>query len=357
MQTAREHTMQTAPPTERDTRTATAQALQTPDDVRAMGEEMGTTVWAFAVVCSAAEAGLLTCLGEPRRVAEAAAQTALPLPLVAQMLDVLVALGLVQRHEEQYGAAPGLLPLLQPPAAAGFLADLRLTYLQAWDTIARAQRGALQTGWHYTDPEILAGPGIRSGQATELMVRLLFPQLEGLEERTRGPWAFLDVGTGVAGIAIALCHASPTVRVVGLEPAEAPLALARRNVAAAGLADRIELRRQRVEELTDSAAFDLAWLPQVFLPGAVLPRALRAAWTALRPGGWILLPAISVTGEDTPAALARFRNVLWGGDPLTAEDVAQLLEEARFTAVRVLSAPPGVLPRGTPPLVVGRRQT
>jgi SAM-dependent methyltransferase len=343
--------MQTATPTEHDRPTTAAQALQTAEDVGAIGEELGTTVWAFAVVCSAAEAGLLACLGEPRRVDEAAAQTALPAPLVAQMLDVLVALRLVQRDEDQYRAAPGLLPLLQPPASAGLLADLRSTYLQAWDTIVRAKRGTLQTGWYYTDPEILAAQGAHgSGGGIELMVRLLFPQLEGLEDRLRGPWAFLDVGTGVAGIAIAMCQASPTVRVVGLEPAEAPMALARRNVAAAGLAERIQLRSQRVEELTDTEAFDLVWLPQVFLPGAVLPRALRAAWTALRPGGWILLPAISVTGADTRAALARFRNVLWGGDPLTPEEVAYLLTEARFAAARVLFGP-----GGTPPLVVARR--
>lgn len=324
--------------------------MNTPDDVRRLAEELGTSVWAFAVLCSAAEAGLLTSLHEPRHVTEAAAQTDLPAPLVARMLDVLVAMGLAQRDEERYRAEPGLLPLLQPPAAPFFFADLRSTYLQAWDTIARAKRGVLETGWHYTDPEILAAQGIGSGQGVRMMARFLFPQLTGLEERAHGPWAFLDVGAGVGGIAIEMCRAFPTVRVVGLEPAEAPLAEARRNVVEANLSDRIEVRPQRVEELTATAAFDLAWLPQVFLPGAVLPPALDAVWTALRPGGWILLPAISIHGDDTRAALARFRNVLWGGETLAPEDVARLLDAARFTAVRALSGP-----QGAPPLVVGRR--
>jgi predicted O-methyltransferase YrrM len=324
--------------------------MQTPDDVRGQAEELGTSAWAFAVLCSAAESGLLTSLREPQQVTEAAAQTALPAPLVARMLDVLVTLGLVQRDEARYRAVPGLLPLLQPPASTFFLADLRSTYLQAWDTIARAKRGVLETGWRYTDPEILAAQGMGSGQGVQMMGRFLFPQLAGLEERVRGPWTFLDVGTGVGGIAIAMCQAFPTVRVVGLEPAEAPLAEARRNIVEASLSDRIELRPQRVEEMTDSGAFDLAWLPQVFLPGAILPPALDAVWRALQPGGWILLPAISIHGDDTRAALARFRNVLWGGETLAPEDVAHLLSAARFTAVRVLS---GL--QGAPPLVVGRR--
>jgi precorrin-6B methylase 2 len=324
--------------------------METPNDVRKLAEELGTSVWAFAVLCSAAEAGLLTSLQEPRLVAEAAEQTTLPAPLVRQMLDVLVSLGVVQCERERYVATQGLMPLLQLPAAAFFLADLRSTYMQAWDTIARAKKGTLETGWHYTDAEILAAQGIGSGQGVRMMARFLFPQLEGLEERARGPWTFLDVGAGVGGIAIEMCRAFPTVRVVGLEPAEAPLAAARRNVAEASLTDRIELRPQRVEEVTDVAAFDLVWLPQVFLPSDVLRRALGAVWTALQPGGWILLPAISVHGDDTGAALTRFRNVLWGGETLAPEDVARLLDEARFAAVRVLVGPPGA-----PPMVVGRR--
>jgi ubiquinone/menaquinone biosynthesis C-methylase UbiE len=49
----------------------------------------------------------------------------------------------------------------------------------------------------------------------------------------------LDVGTGPARIAIALCQADPVARVRALDLAEAMLALARRNVAGAGLDGRI----------------------------------------------------------------------------------------------------------------------
>jgi hypothetical protein len=54
-----------------------------------------------------------------------------------------------------------------------------------------------------------------------------------------------------------------------LEPAAAPLAQARANVAAAQLADRIELRQQGVEQLQDSKAFDMAYVAQVFIPDGV----------------------------------------------------------------------------------------
>jgi len=55
--------------------------------------------------------------------------------------------------------------------------------------------------------------------------------------------AILDVGTGTALIPIALCRADPRARVVGVDLADAMLALARRNVDAAGLGGRIRLER------------------------------------------------------------------------------------------------------------------
>jgi ubiquinone/menaquinone biosynthesis C-methylase UbiE len=50
----------------------------------------------------------------------------------------------------------------------------------------------------------------------------------------------LDVGTGPARIAIELCQADPSARLLATDLADAMLELARRNVADAGLEDRIE---------------------------------------------------------------------------------------------------------------------
>ena len=114
---------------------------------------------------------------------------------------------------------------------------------------------------------------------------MLFPHVPGLLDRLGSEaGAFLDVGAGVAAVSIAMCRQYPAIRAVGLEPASAPLELARRNVAAAGLNERIELRDRRVEELDDEAAFDVAWLPASFLPADTLATALGTVHRALRPG-------------------------------------------------------------------------
>jgi len=97
-------------------------------------------------------------------------------------------------------------------------------------------------------------------------------------ERLQAPTAsFLDVGSGVGALAIEMCSIWPHLHVVGLEPQAVPLAEGRRNVAAAGLGDRIALRAQRVEEMTEHEAFDLAWLPQVFLPREAFGPGLQRA--------------------------------------------------------------------------------
>ena len=71
---------------------------------------------------------------------------------------------------------------------------------------------------------------------------------------------------------------------------ETQLALARQNVARAGLQDRIELRKLAVQELRDEQAFDFAWVPAVFIPPEDVPAALARVHASLRPGGFAMVP-------------------------------------------------------------------
>jgi hypothetical protein len=63
----------------------------------------------------------------------------------------------------------------------------------------------------------------------------------------------------------ALTGPYPTLRVVGLEPADPPRREAIAKIETADYSDRIEIRDQPVEALTDVEGFDLVYLPQVFL--------------------------------------------------------------------------------------------
>src|SRR5215467_2532364 len=198
-------------------------------------DDLSTSVWAFAALASALEVGLLEALTEARSLDDLSTRSGISSSLVEGILDVLVAIGLLSRVGDSYSSAPDLLPLLQKPAKDALLADVRTTYLLNQQVIDAAKKRSLAPGWSYTDPELLAAQGQGQGgaPAVHMWTQRVFPRLDGLMERLQRPTAaFLDVGTGVAEIAIQMCHLFPALRVVALEPQEAPLAEACRNVVA-----------------------------------------------------------------------------------------------------------------------------
>jgi SAM-dependent methyltransferase len=320
--------------------------VETREQVGRLVAELSASTWALASLDACLEAGFLECLTEPRGPADLSERTGVPAALVEALLDMLVALGLVRRVGDAFTVVPALQPLLTPPARDYLLRDVRATVLQSRALMEGAKRGTLRAGWTHSDPEVLEaqGAGSTGAPAARMLSERLFPRLEGSVERLQEPTAsFLDVGSGVGALAIEMCRIWPHLRVVGLEPQAAPLAEGQRNVAAAGLGDRIALRAQRVEEMTEHAAFDLAWLPQVFLPREAFGPGLQAVRRALRPGGWAILLAIGARGSDPRAALGRLINVLWGEEARPAEEVERAAIAAGFDPVRSLPGPPGGL--------------
>jgi SAM-dependent methyltransferase len=296
---------------------------------------LSTPTWTLAALAAGVESGLVAALDEPREVGELAERTGLPVAVVAALVDVLAAMELAERIGEHWVAGAELEPVMGDPLLGLLRDDLRTTLLQSMHLVATARHepGALG-GWGHTDEDLLQSQGRLSAGAIPLLARVLFPYVPGLLDRLGSySGAFLDVGAGVAAVTIAMCRRFPAVRAVGLEPAQAPLALARRNVVAAGLEDRIELRGQRVEELGDDEAFDVAWLPASFLPADVFATALTTVHRALRPGGLLLTGALDGSGTGGGAAVTRLRLALWGGESLAPVEIVTMIEAAGYVDV------------------------
>jgi predicted O-methyltransferase YrrM len=109
-------------------------------------------------------------------------------------------------------------------------------------------------GWRFTDRGVVEAQGdLSAAMAEKALPKLRF--LPGLVPALRKPGALLlDVGAGAAGVSLALCRRFPALRAVALEPAPASAAVARAKVAEAGLADRIEVRADRIERLSGGGA-------------------------------------------------------------------------------------------------------
>ena len=121
---------------------------------------------------------------------------------------------------------------------------------------------------------------------------------------------------------------------VGIDPWELSLELARQNVTAAGLGSRITLRRTPIEAFEDDEGFDLVWMPVIFLSRAILEDAVRRAAAALRPGGQIVLGRYASPDDPLVGALCDLRTIRSGGSLLRPSDTRALLEGAGLVDVR-----------------------
>jgi SAM-dependent methyltransferase len=263
---------------------------------------------------------------------------ALDPPLAAAVGEVVDALG-----------ASGPIERATRVELRALLGEIRALTLTGVKLLFPASRGA---GWAHTEPAILEAAGEVSAAFPHLLQRAIAPSLDGLADRLSMPDAsFLDVGVGVAALSIEMARLWPNLRVVGIDPWGPALALARERVRAAGLAGRIELRQQAGEDLADTDAFDLAWIPSVFVPEDAVEVAVRRVHRALRPGGWLIFPMMRGDGDGLPAALARLRTAMFGGFAWVPDRVEALLRACGFIDVRTQPVAPGAV-SGT---VVGRR--
>jgi SAM-dependent methyltransferase len=205
----------------------------------------------------------------------------------------------------------GNIDALEPSQRAVIVAQLTYALQEALDLIREPERPA---GWAYQDATILQDRGRGSRAMAHIIADLARqrPKFAALLEREP---RFLDIGTGVAFIAIEAAKLWPKMRITGIDIWDPALKLAETNIAGEGLQDRIALRRQSVAEIDDESAFDLIWMPSMFLPLKVIELALPRVVRALSSGGMLILgtyaPALGPFGRFA----SRLLTVRSGGHP------------------------------------------
>ena len=121
------------------------------------------------------------------------------------------------------------------------------------------------------------------------------------------------------------------------------MTLARKNLAESGLAERVDLRRQRAEQIEETATFTLAWVPGPFISAEIVDRLLEHVRRALAPGGWLIFSFNPAPTTPLDQALARLRIVRSGGHPWTSQEVEERFRALVFEQIEVYSpAPPMV---------------
>jgi SAM-dependent methyltransferase len=227
---------------------------------------------------------------------------------------------------------------------AAVVGGIQAFFRQAIDLLEQPAR---PPGWGY-DPTVLQAQG-RLSRVIAHEIERISASRPDLHATLRGPGAFLDVGTGVAWLAIEAARIWPSMNVVGIDPWETALKLARENVAGSDVADRVELRAQGAEGLEDREAFTLAWMAGPFLPPDIVPDAIGRVARALKPGGWLVFGLYPSPSDPLGQALAALRVVRSGGHPWQPEEIEDRFRALGFEQVETVATNSPVLP------VIGRR--
>jgi SAM-dependent methyltransferase len=238
---------------------------------------------------------------------------------------------------------PGGLDGLDRDQTAAALNLVTFALEDARDLFERPDR---PPAWEVRDPALLQAQGHASRAIVHGLIALsaarpaLAAALDG---------RLLDIGTGVAALALDAAAQRSSLRVVGIDIWEPALALARANVAASPHAARIQLRLQDVTGLDEAAAYTLAWLPAPFLTRAVAGTALDRLAVALTPGGYLAVGLYLPPADAVGAALAALWLTRSGGQPWQSVEMEAELSARGLRAVETCPGPPGVT------FVLGRR--
>jgi SAM-dependent methyltransferase len=239
--------------------------------------------------------------------------------------EFLLAAGAVTRVRDDTFRLALSEPLYTDPQAVAQSAQYMLRR-----ALAHASGQAL--GWGNEDPETALAFGRVTGRGGDLIADQLLPRLPAIETAFRaGTAVFLDVGVGVGAISIRLVERYPGTRAVGLDVLPGVLKLAQSEVAGSGLSDRIELRLQSVADLRDHDRYDLAWVPQGFIPREAFLDGIHHVFHALKPGGALLVP-VTLHPEAPEFARARLTHsaFLAGGSTITPSQLVELLNATGF---------------------------
>jgi hypothetical protein len=261
-----------------------------------------------------------------------------------QAQQVLVELGLMSETTSGIAPTAGLAEFIRG-GRSELASESAANILQSAGMLSGA------VAWASQDDDALLAQGRSSAQGVAAFKMFGLPALEGLRELFDGVAPrMLDVGVGVAAMAVEYCQTFPTLRVVGLDVLPRALELARRVVDEAGLADRVELRNLDVASLEDDRVYALAWLPAPFVPRPALNAGLPRVAKALVPGGWLMMPHGKFHDDQMKNALSRLQTTVYGGTAVDDDEAEALLRGVGLE--KVLTFP---TPEGAPAFTVGRR--
>jgi SAM-dependent methyltransferase len=254
-------------------------------------------------------------------------------------LDFGVSLGALRRGPAGYALrgrlARALADAVHDPAAALF--EEVATLHHRWITEAPLR---LREARPFSLDDLSSDLVARSSRSVEPFVR------EAVEEAVPvgGPVRLLEIGCGSAVHIRSAAERNPALTALGLDLAPDVVTLARENIRAWGLADRVQVEEADVRRRTPDGGFDLVTLHNniYYFPVDQRPALLAHVRGFLRPGGRLLLTTACRGGSPTTEILNLWAALTAGCGRLPErEEMAAQLRGSGFAAVRARRLIPG----------------
>ena len=304
-------------------------------------DEMSRGYQGAAVLLNALRAGVFEILGDealtPAQVAE---QGSLDERAVDAVLRALVVLQLVQVDgENRFAIVPEARPYL---LAAG---DETLTSIMGHNLY-------LMRNWVHLDHTLRCGEPPRREERSPRQTRDFILGMENVSRHSSklvaelvdlsGVSRLLDLGGGPGTASLTFARANPELRCVVFDLPE-PVAIAREQIAAAGLEDRVTVQAGDFHTDDLGAGFDAVYISNIIhmMSAPETRRLLTRAREALVDGGQLILkdffleepglePAAGVMFNVNMLAMTR------GGKTYRRREVLTMLEDLGFADIRLV---------------------
>jgi hypothetical protein len=190
--------------------------------------------------------------------------------------------------------------------------------------------------WRVADPPLLLAQGRVSGHVFQRICALAADRpLLGKALNGR----FLDVGMGVAGIALEAARTCPALTIDGIDIWGPALNLAHGNVRNSPYSDRISIRHLDITELTGEPRYTLVWLPTMFMRRSVIEVALDRIAVASLKDAYVIASRYTVPDDREAAAFVMLRTMRSGGEPIEQIEMEEMLRLRGFVDVESDASP------------------
>jgi SAM-dependent methyltransferase len=248
---------------------------------------------AIALLTGAMESGIIGQLSEASTAQQVALAAGMTAAQTDDILHALEAYGVVKRRKGLFRLAPELKLLTADDAPLPLADTLRVTNIRVRNLTELGKTGhdytALQAEEIFSVAEGIISALSCTRNFVGTAIGEMMPELKKL---WRSGGRHLEAGCGVGNNLFQILTTFPKATAVGIEIDSATAHEAERRASLLGVGDRVEIRPMDVRALIDRAAFDTAQWSQFFFPASSRDSALRAVFTAVKPGGYVFLPLL-----------------------------------------------------------------